>query len=233
MTEKQERILSEGVEIRLVSEEKDQIEQIGDAFSRWARENLPIAEFFDGGTCLSTHPRYKGTYIRRIYLKIKTGKERAIVETGLKEPITAPQPKPEEAYEELDRILKEEGATVEPDPIHGRRRPTFRKVNGISVVYRFSRLHKRGSWSNFFFGLSPEYLYHAEWVLFICGRGNRTFVIPRDWLEQRLKNAPLAQDGNWRINIYKRGTEWVMGFGVGRTENITSFLNYFGPLTRR
>ena len=66
-----ERVLFEGVEIRLVSEDKDSVEEIGNAFSDWAKQNLPLKEFFDGKTQLSTHPRYKGTYIRRIYLKLK------------------------------------------------------------------------------------------------------------------------------------------------------------------
>lgn len=229
MSEKRERILSEGVEIRLVSEDKEQIEQIGDALSRWAKENLPIVEFYDGGTILSTHPRYKGTYVRRIYLKIGT---------VLKEPIGLSQSKeqettykqPEIAYNELDQILRQEGAVVELDTSRGRRCVTFRKINGIPVVYRYSKPLKGGN--HFFFGLSPKDLYHGKWVLFICGFGARTFVIPQNWLEQHLKNAPLARNGQWKITIRKKHLKWVMYFGAGRVEEITPFLNHFRSLVK-
>jgi len=68
----EEKVSEEGIEIRFVSQDKDLVDMIGDNFHQWAKQNWDLEEFFDGKTTLSTHPRYKNSYIRRIRMKLKS-----------------------------------------------------------------------------------------------------------------------------------------------------------------
>lgn len=76
MDELNDRILARGVEVRFTAEERDAVDEIADPFCDWVKQNWTLDEFFDEGTTRSTHPRYKGTYLRRVHIKTKERREK-------------------------------------------------------------------------------------------------------------------------------------------------------------
>lgn len=62
--------VEEGVEVRIVSGSAEEVREVGDLLADFLRSSLCPEEFFDSGTVCSTHPRYRGSYIRRIRIKI-------------------------------------------------------------------------------------------------------------------------------------------------------------------
>lgn len=72
----------------------------------------------------------------------------------------------------------------------------------------YSKAFDRSGFKRYFFGVQQDKYNHYKsqdiHILFICGDFDSALLIPSSFLDELLKNVPVAADGSWKLDIHQR-----------------------------